>query len=102
MTEDRPRADELLPVLVERPGKLIVSARQAAGLEWRCPPHRHLLAAAIQTVCGPWLYWHGDPRDGWRCDWQTDLDSPTVNAWCNCPNAWTVDTAEPGKPPTLQ
>jgi hypothetical protein len=101
VSNGRPRADDLLPHMVERPGKLTTRARKAAGPDWRCPRRRHPLAVVIQTAYGPWLYWHGDPRDGWQCEWQDDLNSPTVNAWCNCPNTWTVDTLSPRTTPAL-
>jgi hypothetical protein len=100
VTGSRPRAATLLPVLVERPGKLTSTAASRA-LPVRCP-RRHLLAAVIRTVYGRWVYRRGDPAgDGWRCDWQADLDTPIVDAWCNCPNTWTVDLAAPGTPPAL-
>jgi hypothetical protein len=104
VTGDRPPAHTLLTIMVDTPGKLTYAARKIALGEWRCVRRRHSLAFVVRTGYGPWLYWHDNAGlgDGWRCDWQTDLDSPNVNAWCKCPNAWTVCTAEPGRPPTLQ
>ena len=101
MTDGRPAAAKLLRVMVDRPGKLTYVGRNAATAEWRCP-RRHLLAAVIKTLQGPWLYWHGSPLgDGWQHAWQADLDSLSVSAWCSCPNTWTVDIAAPGTPPAL-
>jgi hypothetical protein len=103
MTEGRPVADELLRVMVDRPGKLNPrAARKLPVNESRCPS-RHLLAAVVQTAHGPWLYWHDNSGvgAGWQCAWRADLDSPIVRAWCNCRDVWLVDTVMPDKPPTL-
>ena len=100
MTGSRPPADTLLPVMVEKPGKLTTTAALRV-VPRRCP-RRHLLAAVIRTVYGSWVYLRGDAvGDGWRCDWQADLDSQIVDAWCTCPNTWTVDLEAPGTPPAL-
>jgi hypothetical protein len=53
------------------------------GWEVRCPK-RHLLGAAVRTLYGPWLAWHGGMfGDGWICGWLDEVpDRGELSVWC--------------------
>jgi hypothetical protein len=96
---DRPRADALLPVMLEIRPKLTAQAR-ARATEARCPK-RHLLAATVRTPHGLWLVWRGDPRGaGWLCAWLDDIPDPAaLPVWCSsCNEVGTVDLSDPATP----
>jgi hypothetical protein len=100
---DRPRADVLLPAMLEIRPKLTAQAR-ARATEVRCQnqdPNRHLLAATVPTPYGVWVVWCGDPRGaGWLCAWLDDIPDPAaLPVWCSsCDEAGTVDLSDPATP----
>jgi hypothetical protein len=97
----RPPADALVPVMLEMHAKLTRDAR-SRGVEVRCPTRkRHLLAAVVQTMHGPWVVWRGDPRgsSAWLCAWRDDsADAARLSAWCDCDRVWAVDVSSPAAP----
>lgn len=97
----RPRADAMLPVMLEVRPKLSAQA-QASAAEARCQnPNRHLLAATVRTAHGVWVVWCGDPRGaGWLCAWLDDIPDPVaLPVWCSsCDEVGTVDLSDPASP----
>jgi hypothetical protein len=99
---DRPRADDpaLRAGLLDADGRLTATAkRRAAQVR---DSHRHLLAAVVRTIHGPWVYWCGDPRgqSWWQYAWLDDIGDPAaVDVWCSsCDTVGVVDLSEPSTP----
>jgi hypothetical protein len=89
---ERPPAKELVDVMLEAPDleanprarpKLTPWALDHGGKEVRCQ-RRHLLGAAVPTVHGPWLAWHGAlSADGWMARWADEVpDRAELRVWC--------------------
>jgi hypothetical protein len=90
--ESRPPAEELVDIMLEAPDfganprarpKLTPWALDHGGKEVRCR-RRHLLAAVVPTVYGPWLAWHGGMSShGWRTDWWDETaNQAELLVWC--------------------
>jgi hypothetical protein len=99
MTTARPRADTLLPAMIDEQHRLTTVARQHA-VEVRCP-ERHLLGAVVMTPHGRWMYWRGHPvGPGWLCAWYEDVpERSEVRVWCPaCTDVYLLDVSDPANP----
>jgi len=97
---DRPRADELQPImLVGGKAKLAAHAKPYAA-ELRCPK-RHLLAATVRTTHGPWVLWRGNMfGQPWRSAWLDEIPDPAaLPTRCQpCGMVWFLDVTDPTLP----
>jgi hypothetical protein len=92
--EDRPPAEELLPVFFEHWPRLR-KVVQPYATKLRCPKD-HLLAVVVRDPRGAWAAARSNPSRGWGAVWLDEIADPgALPAWCSCHFSWRLDLTDP-------